>query len=113
MKEIRYSTDIKVATLENCHDGKGEFGFRSLLDGMGSEKFSLMHSDDIPAGVSIGEHAHVKNEEIYYLLSGKGILIFDGREYPMNPGDISLCGNGHSHGFIATEDSVLIVVGSF
>ena len=35
----------------------------------------------------------------------------DGVEYEMEPGDISLCGYGHSHGLLAVEDSVLIVVG--
>ena len=69
-----------------------------------------MHSDFMAAGVSIGEHLHEGNEEIYYLSSGKGILYFDGKEFEMNPGDISLCTPGHSHGFKALEDSVLIVV---
>jgi len=29
----------------------------------------------------------------------------------MKPGDISLCNSGHSHGFVAKTDSVMIVVG--
>ena len=32
-------------------------------------------------------------------------------EYDMQPGDVSLCNKGHSHGFLATEDSILVVVG--
>ena len=35
----------------------------------------------------------------------------DGKEYEMLPGDISLCNVGRFHGFLATEDSILIVVG--
>jgi quercetin dioxygenase-like cupin family protein len=46
------------------------------------------------------------------LASGKGILQYDEHEYEMNPGDISLCKIGHAHGFIATQDCVLIVVGN-
>ena len=62
------------------------------------------------AGVSIGVHEHKNIEEIYYLVFGKGILTYDGVEYEMTPGDVSLCNIGHSYGFLATEDSVLIVV---
>ena len=112
MKEIRRHAEIPVLSFDKCHDGEGVVLCRSLLDDMGSRKLAFMHSDDMPAGVSIGEHEHTNNEEIYYLVSGRGVLTFDGVKYEMNPGDISLCGDGHSHGFLATEDRVLIVVGS-
>lgn len=112
MKAMRTNTEVQPLSFSRCHDGEGTLICRSLLDDLGSVKFCLMHSDDIPAGVSIGEHRHDDNEEIYYLQSGKGVLIFDGIEYEMLPGDTSLCGVGHSHGFLATEDCVLIVVGS-
>ena len=112
MKEIRRHAEIPVLSFDKCHDGKGVVLCRSLLDDMGSRKLAFMHSDDMPAGVSIGEHAHDENEEIYYLLSGKGILTFDGKQYEMKSGDISLCKPGHSHGFAAIDDCRMIVVGS-
>ena len=96
---------------EACHDGEGILMCRSLLDDMGSLKFRYMHWDDMKAGVSIGDHLHsLGNEEIYFLLSGKAILTFDGEKYEMNAGDIHLCPNGHSHALEAVEDCVLIVV---
>ena len=112
MKEIRRNSEIPLLRFDKCHEGEGVVLCRSLLDDMGSAKFAFMHSDDMPAGVSIGEHVHGSNEEIYYLASGRGVLTFDGVPYEMNPGDISLCSDGHSHGFLAAEDCVLIVVGS-
>ncbi len=96
---------------EKCHDGVGVLNCKSLLDGCDSTKFDFMHCDDMKAGVSIGNHLHTEKEEIYYLVSGKGILAYDGAEYEMTAGDVSLCNIGHSHGFLATEDAVLIVVG--
>ena len=74
-------------------------------------KFAFMHYDEIKAGVSIGVHPHTNHEEVYFLLSGTGTLIFDGKEYDMNAGDVSLCNLGHSHGFIAKTDCVMVVVG--
>ena len=106
------SDEIKTKTYDQCHNGKGLLYCKSLLDGFEKSMFSLMHYDDIRAGVSIGEHLHTKNEEIYFLLSGTGTLIFDGEEYDMNPGDVSLCTVGHSHGFIAKTDCIMIVVRS-
>ena len=107
---LRKDRDIPWQSFENCHDGEGAVLCKSLLDNTGSEKFRYMHFDNIKKDVSIGEHPHTDNEEIYYLVSGKGILLFDGQEYEMRPGDVSLCRPGHSHGFIAAEDSILIVV---
>ena len=111
MKPIRKDNEIEWLQFEECHEGKGTLYCKSLLDGCDSTKFAFMHRDEIKAGVSIGVHRHEDTEEIYYLVSGKGILTYDEVEYQMMPGDISLCCIGHSHGFLATEDSVLIVVG--
>ncbi len=108
--KIAKRKDRKALPLENCHGGEGTLFCDSLLDNFASEKFTLMHSDLMPAGTSIGVHPH-DGEEIYYLSDGKGILTYDGTEYIMDVGDISLCKAGHSHGFKATEDSILIVVG--
>ena len=111
MKPIRKDGEIEWLQFEECHEGNGVLYCKSLLDGCDSEKFGFMHRDEIKAGVSIGVHEHTSSEEIYYLASGKGVLTYDGAEYEMLPGDVSLCNIGHSHGFLATEDSVLIVVG--
>lgn len=110
MKPIRKDHEIEWFPFENCHDGTGVLQCKSLLDGCDSTEFRFMHHDDIKAGVSIGVHEHPDTEEIYFLVSGKGILTYDGVEYEMTPGDVSLCNMGHSHGFLATENSILIVV---
>lgn len=112
MKEIRKSREIIPQAFAQCHDGEGTLMCKSLLDTLESEKFPLMHVDDMPEGVSIGVHTHTGNEEIYYLHSGKGVLTYDGKEFEMKAGDVSLCKIGHSHGFAAVDHCVLIVVAS-
>ena len=111
MAAIRKNSEIPEQNFDHCHDGAGVLFCQSILDGLGCREFAFMHSDRIEAGVSIGEHRHAANEEIYYLISGKGVLTYDGKEYDMAPGDVSVCMPGHSHAFLATEDSRLIVVG--
>ena len=76
------------------------------------QKYIVDGGDDMPEGVSIGVHTHTGNEEIYYLHSGKGVLTYDGKEFEMKAGDVSLCKIGHSHGFAAVDHCVLIVVAS-
>lgn len=112
MNAIRKAGEILSTPFESCHEGTGVLMCRSLLDSLESRKFPYIHRDFMAAGVSIGNHPHTVNEEIYYLLIGKGTLTFDGAVYEMAPGDISLCGLGHSHGFLATEDSELMVIAS-
>lgn len=109
---IRKSEDMTIANLEKCHDGEGTVYCKSLLDGFDKSKFDFMHYNNISAGTSVGEHVHTHNDAIYFLLSGSGFLKYDGKEYEMSSGDISICYMGHSHGFTATSDSIMIVVGS-
>lgn len=112
MKIIRKYSEIHWGDIPNCHNGKGVVKCKSLLEGIQSDDFHLMHYDEIKAGVTIGEHSHQDDEEIYFMLSGSGVLTCDGVEYDFSAGDISICRRGHSHGFVAKEDSVMIVVGS-
>ena len=108
--DIRKSQDVPHQIREKCHGGEGTLQCLNLLDGVESTGLHLMHHDFLPAGVSVGKHAHLRNEEVYYLLSGRGILTYDEQTYEMNAGDISLCTRGHSHAYVALEDSVMIVV---
>jgi len=111
MQAIKKEHEISWLSFDQCHDGVGTVKCKSLLDGLGSTKFRFVHHDDMKAGVSIGVHEHKDTEEVYYLFSGTGVLTYDGVEYEMKAGDVSLCNMGHSHGFLATEDCILIVVG--
>ena len=44
--------------------------------------------NELPAGVSVPfVHAHKNNEEIYVVLSGKGLLYIDGEEFAIKEGD--------------------------
>ena len=44
--------------------------------------------NNLPAGASVPFiHAHKKNEEIYYIISGKGRFEIDGEKVELNAGD--------------------------
>jgi mannose-6-phosphate isomerase-like protein (cupin superfamily) len=48
-------------------------------------------------GSSIGYHMHEGEEEIFYILSGKGLVTEQGVSSPVGPGDAVLTGGGGGH----------------
>jgi len=62
-------------------------------------------------GAAIGYHLQ-KEDEVYYILSGEGVMQMNGKEFPVKPGDAILTRPGSSHGLKQTgkDDLVLIIV---
>ena len=62
-------------------------------------------------GATIGEHRNDK-DEIYYVLSGRGELMLDGKQSQVGPGDAILTRDGSTHALAqrGDEDLVIIVV---
>jgi mannose-6-phosphate isomerase-like protein (cupin superfamily) len=59
-----------------------------------------------PGGIS-GEHVHSRTEELYFIVSGNGIMLLDGQEYPVQSGDLILNGLGTRHGLRNVGDCQL------
>jgi len=62
-------------------------------------------------GAAIGYHPQ-KEDEVYYILSGEGVMQMNGKEFPVKPGDAILTRPGSSHGLKQTgkDDLNLIIV---
>jgi mannose-6-phosphate isomerase-like protein (cupin superfamily) len=52
-----------------------------------------------------------KEDEIYYVLSGRGEMTMDGKKFEVGPGDAILTRPGASHGLkqIGSEDLVIMI----
>jgi len=61
-------------------------------------------------GSGIGYHEQTE-DEIYYVLSGRGIMTIDGRPIEVGPGTAVLTRTGSSHGLkqVGSEDLVIII----
>lgn len=61
-------------------------------------------------GSAIGYHLQ-KEDEIYYVLSGRGEMTMDGKTFEVGPGDAILTRPGASHGLkqIGSEDLVIMI----
>jgi len=58
-------------------------------------------------GCSIGLHQHDNEEEIFYVIQGKGTVDDNGTLSEVKAGDAILTGNGASHSIENTGDSTL------
>jgi mannose-6-phosphate isomerase-like protein (cupin superfamily) len=61
-------------------------------------------------GSGIGYHEQ-KEDEIYYVLSGRGVMTIDGKSFDVTPGDAVLTRPGSSHGLkqAGAEDLVIMI----
>lgn len=61
-------------------------------------------------GAAIGYHLQ-KEDEVYYMLSGTGVMQMNGKEFPVAAGDAILTRPGSSHGLKQTgkDDLVLLI----
>jgi mannose-6-phosphate isomerase-like protein (cupin superfamily) len=64
----------------------------------------------LKAGSAIGYHRQAE-DEIYYVLSGRGVMTLDGKEHEVGPGTAILTRTGSSHGLkqVGSEDLVIII----
>lgn len=62
----------------------------------------------VAPGGHVREHAHDRNEEVIFVLSGKGRAVVEGENHPMQPGSAFFIGKNRRHMFIneGTENLV-------
>jgi mannose-6-phosphate isomerase-like protein (cupin superfamily) len=92
--------------------------------GMVSGKFAFTRNDAKPdeaikevgfirlePGTSIGPHKHEANEDVYVIVSGKGVFTDSaGKESPVEGGDITIARKGDSHALKNTGTETLVVL---
>lgn len=79
------------------------FSDRSVPSG---NRFSLGTQTVAPRSF-IREHAHDRNEEIIFVLEGRGIARIDGAEHPLEEGSCVFVGHNRKHHFLNPHDEPL------
>jgi len=59
---------------------------------------------------SIKDHWHQKTTELFFIKSGRGLAIMNGKEIRLEPGDTLLCEPKDHHAFINDGDEDLILL---
>jgi len=91
------------------HNGGGQSTGYSFFEKASDFKY-VFRKRVLHPGAAIGYHLQ-KEDEIYYILSGTGVMQMNGKEFPVKAGDAILTRPGSSHGLKQTgkEDLVLII----
>lgn len=104
---IRRAEEMKVVVNHEMRGGNKDATLTHLYTGeelKGNSRLCSVIS--LEPGASIGHHIHENEEEIYYILKGKGLVMDDGEPVEVSVGDAILTrdGAGHSIENIGDED---------
>ncbi|HHW49427.1 MAG TPA: cupin domain-containing protein [Clostridiaceae bacterium] len=110
---IKRESDMLNEIREQMRGGKGHVEIKHIFakDEL-KGNVRLCARITINPGNSIGVHEHVNEEEIFYIISGKGLVNDNGTKAEVNPGDAIVTGYGgyHSIESIGTEPLEMMAV---
>jgi len=102
--------DAEIAKNEpGTHDGGGRTIGYSFFDKTPGMKF-VFRKRALHPGAGVGLHEQ-HEDEVYYVLSGKGVMTVDGTDVDMTPGTAVLTRPGSSHALkqVGPEDLVVLI----
>jgi mannose-6-phosphate isomerase-like protein (cupin superfamily) len=102
--------DAEIAKNEpGTHNGGGQTIGYSFFDKTPGMKFVFRKRAFHP-GSGVGLHEQ-HEDEVYYALSGRGVMTVDGKEIDMTPGTAVLTRPGSSHSLkqVGAEDLVILI----
>ena len=95
-----------------AHGGARDISFaRVLARSRGAIRF--IDLSVLGPGADIGRHTHQPdNEELYVVVSGKGLMTLDDREFEVGPGHVIVNRPGGTHGLknIGAEELRIVVI---
>ena len=112
---LRRAEDMRKEINTNLRGGKGDIQAINILENSQNEfndKGRLFTKTTVKPGDSIGWHQHVGDSEVYYILSGRGLVNDNGTEVEVGAGDMVLTRDGECHSIAnnGQEDLVFIAL---
>ncbi len=102
--------DADIAKNEpGTHDGGGQTIGYSFFDKTPGMKF-VFRKRALHPGAGVGHHEQ-HEDEVYYVLSGKGVMTVDGTPVDMTPGTAVLTRPGSTHSLkqVGSDDLVVLI----
>ena len=97
---------IESVIKENFKNGDGSVEIK-----MAGDELVKINRINIKKGSSIGEHTHLTNSEIVYVLEGEATIKFDGASEICKAGQIHYCPKGHTHEIRNDNKKTLVFIG--
>jgi mannose-6-phosphate isomerase-like protein (cupin superfamily) len=95
---VLVGTNADAVRIQGVHGGHGELLWKCFA------RLHMTHAPiagfeyvQVPAGTAIGRHKHSRTEEIYFVLSGRGLMDQDGVRSEVDPGDLIMSRRDVTH----------------
>ena len=105
----------RLTELPDNHNGhilKGIISGEYLCQGGIGFKKPLQRSHDIDCTCKTcngkGTHIHPDDSEVFVILQGKAVMQINGKEHPLETGDVVVCEPGEDHHLVADKDDPCI-----
>ncbi len=105
---VRRESEMVSEIRNKMRDGKGDVKITHIYkkdELKGNSRLCAKLS--LEPGASVGTHIHESEEEVYYILKGKGTVIDDCVPVEVNVGDAILTRDGAAHSIENTGDETL------
>ncbi|MDT8284215.1 MAG: cupin domain-containing protein [Thermovirgaceae bacterium] len=103
--------EMRAIRRENLQGGPGgAMFFPTIAPGEKPEgsHLKMVARVELDPGAAVGEHKHSGDEEVYFIISGRGLFTEDGVQVKVGPGDTAVTLNGHEHSILNTGDEPLV-----
>mgnify|MGYP003325038103 FL=1 len=101
--------NIQPVVVNNLRGGEGSCTLYKLEDL--PIQYKMFAKIIVHPNSSIGYHAHVGDEEIIYVLEGRGKVIVEEETKELLPGMINVCKENHYHSVINDSNEDLVIIG--
>ena len=102
---IRRKEEAEVVVADSVAGGKGRIYKNMMVNA--SEMFGkgrMVARVVLPSGSSIGDHAHINDAELYYILKGEAVVTDNDKTEVLHAGDAVFTGNGNRHSITNETD---------
>lgn len=108
-------SQLESATVDTCtvHHLPGRDWFYLLGPQNSSARNLVFGLAEFPAGTLAAAHVHAAEEEVVYILAGRGAILADGQEVALEPGVAIYIPPGLTHQIRADEPEPLRLVTVF
>lgn len=110
MKPGSYDFESSTFQRVRAHGGEREISFSRVLERNG-DTLRFIDLSVLEPGADIGLHTHTEdNEELYVVVSGRGLMTLDDRQFEVGPGHVILNRPGGTHALRNTGDEPMRLV---
>ncbi|MBQ3055272.1 MAG: cupin domain-containing protein [Oscillospiraceae bacterium] len=107
---IRKDANLVPQIKESLRGGTGNASMKMILSAGEYPNCGMVANITLAPGCSIGEHNHVEDAELYYILSGTATANDNGNWVELSAGDAMWTANGECHSIENRSEEPLVLL---